>query len=267
MNIRLLVLDVDGTLYDYREKKIHPSTVEALHGAKGRGIQIAVASARSFAELNTLCQMGLGADYFIGASGHSIVDAHRKAVYTRRFTREQTERIISLALAHDAGLTLKYDFVNCLYAHPQVMERIYSNIGGGVAPTLYCETHDYHLKELPIGFTLWGEGGIRDQMEKELAVYPQDYRLELFKNGTVADVFHPGVSKLTALQLLCARLNIATDEVMAFGDSVNDLDMIGWAGMGVAMGNAREEVKREADYVCEPGWEDGIAKTIHKMIL
>ena len=51
---------------------------------------------------------------------------------------------------------------------------------------------------------------------------------------------------------------------MTFGDSANDIVMTEWAGLGVAMGDGRNELKAVADYVCEPGHEDGIAKTIRK---
>ena len=63
---------------------------------------------------------------------------------------------------------------------------------------------------------------------------------------------------------LCIRLGIKAEEVMTFGDSANDIVMTKWAGFGVAMGNGRDVLKAVADYVCEPGYEDGIAKTIRK---
>ena len=267
MKIRAIAFDVDGTLFDYRDQKIHQSTIEAIHAAHGRGVQIVLATARSYAELNAECQRKIGADYFIGASGHSILDGAGRSIYTERFGLEQTERMIRLAKQYDIGLTLKYDYVNCLYAHFDEMQAVYGNIGNGIMETLRCGTQDYHLKELPIGFSIRGENGKRDLIARELLRYPLDYRLELFKNGVVADVFLPGVSKLTAMRCLCGRLGIGSDAVMSFGDSLNDIEMTKWAGMGVAMGNGREELKRHADYVCGASWEDGIAHAIERFVL
>ena len=267
MGIRAIAFDVDGTLYDYHDRRIHKSTIEAIHAAKKKGISIILATARSFAELNDVCQQEIPADYYIGASGHSIVDAGRRSVYTERFTFAQTEKMVELANRFDAGLTLKYDSVNCLYSHFEMMRQVYSNIGESISPTVRCETQDYHKKELPIGFSIYNKDGILDKMERALAQYAADYRLELFRNGTIADVFLPHVNKLTALKHLCDRLKIDAASVMTFGDSINDIEMTKWAGIGVAMGNGRDELKEHADYICENGWEDGIAKTIEKFAL
>jgi len=73
------------------------------------------------------------------------------------------------------------------------------------------------------------------------------------------EVMPEGVNKAKALAELAARLDILRDEVMAFGDSDNDIEMLQWAGIGVAMENAREEVKRAADYVTKACYDDGVA--------
>ena len=67
--------------------------------------------------------------------------------------------------------------------------------------------------------------------------------------------------------MLLDKLGISREELIAFGDNYNDITMIGYAGMGVAMGNAEPEVKRIANCVCETNDEDGVAKTIEQMIL
>lgn len=267
MKYKLIVLDVDGTVYDYHDKMIHPSTMEAIRDAKEAGIYIALATARSYAELNTTCQQEMGVDYFICASGQSILDGQRRSLYAERFTQTQVERLKGLCVQYDAGLTLKYDHLNCLYRHPAQMREIYGNIGESACETLVCESMDHHYRELPIGFSIRGENGIRDQLATALSAYPRDYRLELFRNGIVADVFLSHVSKVTALAYLCRRTGIEAGEVMTFGDSLNDMEMIRWAGLGVAMGNGRDELKQQADHVCAEGWKDGIANTIRRFAL
>ena len=267
MNIKACVFDIDGTLYDYRCQKIHDSTLQGVRALQEEGILVIIASARSFAEMNREIQCDLKADYFIGASGQSILDQNRRSIFSERFTLPQTERVVSLAARYSAGLTLKYDQINCLYLHPEQMRCIYANIGESICPSLVCGEMNHHQKELPIGFTVWGPDGILDQLQNELKRFPQDYRLELFKNSAVADIFHPMANKLTALRHLCAELQIDAKNVAAFGDGANDIELIRWAGFGVAMGNAREELKAAADYVCEPAWEHGIGSVIHKMIL
>ena len=69
------------------------------------------------------------------------------------------------------------------------------------------------------------------------------------------------------LPLLLDKLGVKRDELIAFGDNYNDLTMIGYAGMGVAMANGEPEVKKIANYVCPSNDEDGIAEALHKFVL
>ena len=71
-----------------------------------------------------------------------------------------------------------------------------------------------------------------------------------------------GVSKAGAIKILADKLGIDNAEILAIGDSDNDLQMITSVGCGVAMGNAEDEVKAEANIVCAPVWEDGVAQII-----
>jgi hydroxymethylpyrimidine pyrophosphatase-like HAD family hydrolase len=76
-----------------------------------------------------------------------------------------------------------------------------------------------------------------------------------------------GISKATGLQEVCKLLGITMDQIVAFGDSRNDLKMIQAAGLGVAMGNAQDVVKQAADHVTLTNVEHGIAAFIQKHLL
>ena len=76
-----------------------------------------------------------------------------------------------------------------------------------------------------------------------------------------------GVNKAKAIKLVCSLLDISMENVMAVGDSLNDLAMISEAKMGVAMGNAQEIVKEKADWITATNEEDGVAKAIRKWVL
>ena len=264
-HIQAAVFDVDGTLFDYRDYRIPQSTVHAVRALKDRGIIVIVATARSYAELSEDLLTGIDADYYVSASGHSIQDSQGRVLFSQPFTYDQVERVKALAEKYDTGLYLKYAHLNCLYRHPLEMEKIYSNIGQPRCPSLNCPAMDYHSRELPIGFTVRGENGIRDKLCMELSRYPGEYRMELFGNGIVADIYTPFANKMTALDHLMKRLGIPADHCIAFGDGRNDLEMIRWAGIGVAMGNACEELKAAADRVCGPTWEDGISGMLKEL--
>ena len=265
--IKAAIFDVDGTLFDYKERKIPESTVAAVRKLKDRGILVIVASARAYPELSRDLLEKIDADYYVGSGGHSIQDRFGNPLSAVRFTREQVERLVEMAETYDAGLTVKYPDRTCLYRHPERMYAIFSNIGEPRCPSVVCRSMDAHREELPVGFTVCAVGAPREQLEAAFSACPGDFRLELFGNGFVADVYAPGINKMTALRELTRRLGLLPENCIAFGDGHNDLEMIRWAGIGVAMGNGREELKAAADLVCGATWEDGIARCLSELAL
>jgi hydroxymethylpyrimidine pyrophosphatase-like HAD family hydrolase len=77
---------------------------------------------------------------------------------------------------------------------------------------------------------------------------------------------HPDVSKANALKFITKLLDIQPEEVLAIGDNHNDIEMLRFAGLGIAMGNAHEEVKSVADYVTLKNTEDGVAVALEKFL-
>lgn len=265
--IKAAIFDVDGTLFDYKNSILPDSVVMAIRKLKEKGITVIVATSRSYPELSEDLLDRICADYYVVASGHSIQDHSGRSLYSFRFTYEQVEAVKNSVMKYGGGLTLRYDNCNCLYSRPEEMYRIYTNIGRPRCATLFCETMDYHKDHLPIGFAIKGEQEARDKICEELAAYPKDFRFELFRDGLVADIFSPLANKMTALAMLVQWLNIGRENCIAFGDGKNDLEMLKWAGIGVAMGNSCAEVKEVADVVCGATWEDGIANQLSSLQL
>lgn len=92
--------------------------------------------------------------------------------------------------------------------------------------------------------------------------------LDVYKSAPYfLEIMPFGVTKGSMLPLLLDKLKIKREELAAFGDNYNDMTMIGYAGFGVAMGNAETDVKKIADYICESNDNDGIANTLDKFVL
>lgn len=255
------IFDVDGTLFDYRDKKIHSSTVDAIKELKDRGVTIIIASGRSYPLLGRECLSKIPADYYVTSNGHCIQDGAGKELFAHRFTLEQTELVVELTKKYGNGLLLKYADYSYLYSRPEEMFQVFNNIGLDRDRFKVCTTMDYHYQQLPVGFTIRGS----DEIKRELAARKDEFRVELFHDVTECDVFSPSMNKMTALRQLADRLKLDPEKCVAFGDSRNDLEMIQWAGLGVAMGNACQELKDIADLVCAPSWDHGIAKTVARL--
>ena len=105
-----------------------------------------------------------------------------------------------------------------------------------------------------------------DDIQKAVrASVPRQTRMG-WSDNFMLQVVHPSVSKQAALGTVAAELGFAAEQVMAIGDNANDAGMLKWAGIGVAMGNASDEARREADYVTDDNDADGAAKAIQKFI-
>jgi Cof subfamily protein (haloacid dehalogenase superfamily) len=83
----------------------------------------------------------------------------------------------------------------------------------------------------------------------------------------IVELLHPEVSKGKALSVIASDMHIKPEEIVAFGDNHNDIGMLQLAGLGVAMGNAHEEVQAAADYVTLSNAEDGVAIVVEELIL
>lgn len=257
-NLQAAFFDVDGTIFDYHDKKIHDSTIRAIKRLHEQGVIIVIASGRSYPLLGEECLTKIPADYYITANGHSIQDSSARVLYSSRFSYEQAERVVALARKYDCGLLLKYPTCSYLYNRPDEMLKVFSDIGLSQDTFRFCTEMDFHNQELPLGFTIRG----CDEMKEALKKYSADYRIELFFDVTECDVFNPRINKFTAIHYLAETLNLQPDRCIAFGDSRNDIEMIRWVGKGIAMGNACDDLKCVADDICGNSWEDGIANYI-----
>lgn len=260
-SIQAVILDVDGTLFDYKENKIHSSSIHAAKELHSAGIRIIIATGRSYPLLGEHFSDLIPADYYITANGHSILDAEGRELFSRRFTYDQTQYVVNLACKYQDGLMLKFNTSNCIYSRLEEMPEIFAEISPASTTFSYDPDMRFHDNELPLGFTIRGGSEIK----RELAHRKDIYRVELFHDITECDVFSPDTNKMTGLTYLARLLDLDPSCCIAFGDSRNDLEMIRWAGLGIAMGNSYEEVKNAADLVCPPSWEDGIARSLTQL--
>lgn len=234
--IQAAVFDVDGTLFDYHDKKIHDSTVKAVRRLKEDGTVIIIASGRSYPLLG-------------------------REVCSYRFTFDQTKTVVEISKAYGCGLLLKYNDHSYLYNKSDEMFQVFNNIGLSRDAFIECPSMDHHREELPIGFTIRG----CEEAKAILSGQKDQFRVELFHDVTECDVFSPYVNKMTGLKKLSHLLGLDSRQCIAFGDSRNDLEMIRWAGCGIAMGNACQELKDCADLVCGNSWENGIADAVGRI--
>lgn len=262
MAYKLIALDLDNTLLN-AQKQITPENREAILMAREKGIRIVLASGRAYPGiLPVKKELGLD-DYVASCGGAQILNPQGDvihSVYLPPIAAKQVMRWAALRGVHfqiylDDGLYyLKRNQYSDYY------EKICS-YGGEPNPDL-----------LDIETVLTAKIVLIDDEEK-LKEYAKELRItfpEFFftKSQTgLLEVINPEATKERAIAFIAGKLGIEQQQIIAVGDNSIDAGMIAYAGLGVAMGNAPEELKKTANYVCGTCEQSGVAEVIDKYIL
>lgn len=269
-SIRLLVVDIDGTIAG-ESNDVTLAVKSAIKAAQAKGVQVAIATGRMFQSALRFHE-AIGATLPIMAyQGALIKDAATQEVY-RHWPVSQSYALQLLDYFERPELK------ELLSVHFYINDQLYVR---EITPETELYSERSGIQAVPVGdlrqtlsteptkiLALSHNTATIDQL---LSALRQRYTpAELYFTKSVATFFeaaNPLVNKGTAVQYLAERLNIVADEVMTIGDNFNDVEMIAYAGVGVAMGNAPAEVQALADWVAPSVEEDGVAIAIEKFIL
>lgn len=241
-DIKLIALDMDGTLLNKKGKVSEANTL-AIMEAQEKGVVVVLSTGRSLLTCREHADALRLNSYLVTVNGSEIWDEKRELVERNLVHSELIEWMWKLSQQHKA----KFWAINT--------ERNWHN----ELP------EDLHTKEwLKFGFTI-DDDATREVILKELQSKGEfELTNSTLKNIEVNAV---GINKARGLKIVCGKLGIEMKDVMAVGDSLNDLAMINEAGLGVAMGNAQDLVKENADWVTTTNEEDGVAAAIRKWVI
>jgi 5-amino-6-(5-phospho-D-ribitylamino)uracil phosphatase len=242
IEIKLVALDMDGTLLN-KEGMVSDRNREAIQAAKEKGIFVVLSTGRSIITSREHAD-ALGLDsYLVTVNGSEIWDPKRELVERNLVKSDLIEWMWQLSQQHKT--------------------HFWASSPGRIWHNEMPE--DIHTWEwMKFGFTI-DDDAIRALILDELHA-KGDFEISNSSLKNI-EVNSAGINKARGLKIVCSRLGIEMKNVMAVGDSLNDLAMIKEAGLGVAMGNAQDIVKEEADWVTLTNEEDGVAKAIHKWVL
>jgi Cof subfamily protein (haloacid dehalogenase superfamily) len=261
---RLLAIDLDGTLLS-PQRLITRRTYNALTQAVDAGMKLVIATGQTLNVLRAVCaDLPLNVPQII-YNGAIIADISTGTIVHEQLVPQ--ERILpTLALLQEANLYRGYHTHEHVYVDQSTPNAL-DWYRPPVPPVI--EVADVaHLYPQPC-IKLVGVGdestlrAKRRTLESQLA--DQLYVTQASRD--LLEFLHPAVSKGNALKFLAQRLNIAPEEIVAFGDNHNDIGMLTFAGLGIAMGNAHDEVKAAANYVTLRNSEDGVAAALEKLVL
>lgn len=267
MEYKMIALDLDGTLTN-SEKIITPDTKKALFAYQRKGGRIVLASGRPtqgivpIAEELELEKFG---GFILAFNGSRIVNCENEQVlFNQTLQMEQTKKLHKLA--KDLQINILTYEGNTIFTEDG--KDPYANIEQKITHMKMVEVEDIsQAVTAPVNKCLITgepervmeiEKVIKEAMGHEINVYrSQDFFLELVPQN---------VDKAASLDSLLQQLGMNKEELIACGDGFNDLSMIQYAGLGVAMENAHADIKRKADFITKSNDADGVAYVLDRFV-
>ena len=265
MKYKLIVLDLDGTLTNSK-KEITPRNRETLIRMQEQGIRLVLASGRptyGIVPLANELRMNEFGGFILSYNGGEIINWEtQEMVYENVLPNEVVPVLYECARTHQLSI-LTYDGAEIITENsqdPYVLKEAFLN------KMAVRETNDFLTDiTLPVAKCLIvGDADKLIPLEAELCLRLQG-RINVFRSEPYfLELVPQGIDKALSLAVLLKEIGVAREEVIAIGDGYNDLSMIRFAGLGIAMGNAQEPVKKAADYITLSNEEDGVAEAIKK---
>lgn len=267
MTYEMLVLDLDGTLTN-SEKKITPPTRKALIEIQQTGKKVVLASGRPSPGILPLAKelrLPEYGGYILSMNGAKIINCQTgEIIYNKVLPDSIAPTLYKIARQYDVDMLT--------YTDSEILSCIHSN------PFTELESKINHMpvtcinrfpEEIPFPvnkFLITGDPAITPIVEKELKATFHSllniYRSEPF----FLEIMPQNIDKAHSLQKLLNSLGLSADQMICCGDGFNDLTMIKYAGLGVAMENAQPLVKAHADYITKSNDEDGVLHVINEFM-
>ena len=265
----LLVLDVDGTLHN-SHREISDATKNALIEAQKRGKTIAIASGRSIAGIRqTASAISLEeyGGYVIAYNGTTVINCKTgECIYNQTLPADLIAPVYEEAAKLQVAIMAYRDSAKEIIVAGGVTDYVAAD---AAASCVTIRETEQFVKELSFPINKIFVSGEPDKMKEVERILQRKFGsvLNVFRSDPYyVELLPKYTDKGVAVDKLVKYMDITKERVMCVGDSNNDLPMLRYAGMGVAMGNASDRIKEQADYVTDSNDDDGIVKVIEKFM-
>lgn len=265
---KLLALDLDGTLTN-NSKKISSTNKKYIAMAQDMGVKIILASGRPVLGIHPIAEelnLYKRGGYILAYNGGHIIDCGTG--------KDLVKRTIPLELNHEiCAINKRYEVHPLTYNERGVIceddQSVYVLKEGhnNSIPVIKVERLEDEIKQPVVKFMVVGEP---EELQKAFQYLTQRYGGVLnifFSEAYFLEITPLGIEKASSLKKLCEILSVRREEVMACGDGLNDISMLQFSGLAIAMENAYEETKKYADYISVSNEENGVAEAISKFII
>jgi Cof subfamily protein (haloacid dehalogenase superfamily) len=257
--VKMIVMDLDGTLLT-NDKNVSKYNILILQECKNSRIKIVTATARSEKSSKRINDL-VEPDYMILNGGALVTDRKGKILYERLMSCKTTDGIIADCVNNKnvGNITVEttgdyyttFNETTDLIDYADYMHGKYNDFTKPLMQKSYKITCE--IQNLKTG--------------QEIVKKYEESGFIIFSGEGWGRFAHREAEKLLAVKEIAKKEDITLNNIVAFGDDYNDLDMIKECGIGIAMGNGIEEIKEAAKYICKTNNEDGIGKWLEENIL
>ena len=276
--IKLISLDLDGTLLN-SDRHIPERNYQVLKEAKEKGVEIIISTGSPYGLMPHEELRGMGISYAITANGSAIYEYETgKCIYEKSIDTQTIIPILEFLLTKDMHMDMFMGGKGyCPSSTRQTVEKlavpqsrkdyILKNNRMWLDDVIpYIKEHQLTMQKITMNFYPGEDGEMVDREEVKLFLEAHE-NLKLVSGGWKnLEITRADANKGDALRWLCQHIGIDVADSVAFGDSLNDLDIIQAAGIGVAMKNAMPELIEAADYVTGTNNECGVAEYVEELI-
>ncbi|MBN8210165.1 HAD family phosphatase [Bacillus sp. NTK071] len=267
MTYKMIVLDLDDTLLNTKQM-ISVRNKEALMKAQEAGLKVVLASGRpTFGMIPFAEELSLAAyeSFILSFNGGKIINCHSKEeFFSQTLTIEAVQRLYTISLKENVYIhTYVGDEIITTEENPYTT--IESELTG--LPIKVVDSFIDNVTEPVVKVLMVGEPEHLKKVEKKLQEELGEEFSVMRSKPYFLEFTDKGITKATSLEKLIKECDIKREEVIAVGDSYNDQEMIEFAGLGVAMGNAPDDIKKISDYIADTNENDGVAKVVEKFLL
>ena len=260
--IKLIASDIDGTLVSDGESRLNPEYFDVILALREKGIQFAAATGRQWASIEQLFEPIKEKIFYLSDNG-AYVGCHGRNLFLHTIDRPLAEQLI-LDIRGAEGVDAVVSGPDCCYVETRNEALIDWMVNGYKFRVKQVDD----LTKVEDQFTkisAYKDHGVCEAAGHIKERY--DSRLKIAMAGEMwMDCVALGVNKGEAIKTLQESLNILPEETMAFGDQLNDIEMLGQAYYSFAIGNARDEVKKAARFQADKNVNDGVLKVLKTLL-
>ncbi len=270
MNKKAIFLDIDGTIYS-SFGVIPDSAKEAIRKARENGHSLFLNTGRSMGEIPEDI-FALGFDGIVGSSG-AYVEVNKELIFNQHIDKEVLDKLYDFLFEHGIAFTSETNtkifgtreninkeievFTKFAKEHLNIQEQDTGNLS--IFAQLLTITDDIYnvegVNKVIFYDSPFSLEELRFFLGKELMVIASTIG---FMEGISGEIYSKHINKATGMEQVINCLHILREDTVAFGDAGNDLEMLQFAGIGVAMGNGTKEAKKAADYITKDVKENGL---------